>query len=469
MRYLSLLAILIVFLPPLVHPQAGDGRIYVRRIEFLGSDSINDNVLRRELVQLEGAYINTTALKETRSRLERLPYVERAEIAQKPVDGASDQVDLHITITEAPARRYQFGGAYSEAQRLSGYGYFINENLLGTGQRLSARLDVSEFQSAVQLEHTEPYASESGISRTVGLEWRDIDQLTADSSELSADLLRARLLYGYKIAERQSIRLGLAVQDTEIAASASASDQLLNWVRSNGSPIAAADQAQTEYVSGEFLAGWHYDTRDRRVFPNSGTEQRLNLRVAIPGSEIEYFAVDYELSKYWPVGGGWTAKLATKLGYGEAYGSDTTALAPNLNWFAGGPDSVRGFGQNRLGPKDSLGNPYGGNLFVASQLELMMPLPEKWRKRVRAGLFYDVGNTFSTEDIRFFNDEGQALDYEFEFSELRHSAGVAAQILLPIGLLRLSYGIPLNAENDRANPFGQDDISRFQFTIDVGF
>ncbi len=469
MHHLSLLAFLIILMPSLLQAQAGDGRIYVGRIEFLGTDSINDEVLRRELGQLEGSHINTVELEQSRLRLERLPYVERAKITQRPVKNAPDQVDLLITITEAPARQYRFGGAYSESLRISGYGYFINENLLGTGQRFFARVDVSEFHTAAQFSHTDPYARSNSVSRTVAIEWRDIDQLTADTSELKADLTRARLEYGYQVAERQSIRLGLALQDTEIIAGPLASNQLLDWVRNNGNPAVQSNQSSTDYLSVDFLFGWHHDTRDKKIFPNSGLEQLLNLKLAVPGSEIEYYTINYELSKYWVLNGGWTAKLNTKLGYGAKYGSNTTSLAPNLNWFAGGPNSVRGYRENRLGPKDSLGNPYGGNLFLSTQFELLMPLPEKWQRHTRIGFFYDIGNVFSTENVTFLDDDARVLDYRFDLSELRQSAGIAATLRLPLGQLRLSYGIPLNAENNNPNRFLRDDIDRFQITIGVDF
>ncbi len=469
MRYLVLFSIFLTMMPALVQAQAGDGRIYVNRIEFLGTDRINDKVLRRELGQLEGGHINTVELEKSRLRLERLPYVERAQITQRPVSDAPDQVDLLITITEAPARHYRVGGAYSESLRLSGFGYFVNENLLGTGQRFFARLDASEFHTAAQLSHTDPYARPSGISRTIAIEWRNIDQLTTDSSALEADLTRARLEYGYRVAERQSINLGLAIQDTEIIAGPLASDQLLDWVRSNGNPTVQSNQSSTDYLNADFLFGWHQDTRDEKVFPNSGLEQLLNLKIAVPGSEMEYYTIDYELSKYWPLSGGWTAMLNTKLGIGAGFGSKTTSLAPNLNWFAGGPDSVRGFAENRLGPKDSLGNPYGGNLFVSTQFELMMPLPKKWQRHVRIGFFYDIGNVFATESVNFLDDDGQDLDYGFELSELRQSMGVAAHFRIPLGLIRLSYGVPLNADHDNVNRFLRDDIDRFQIAIGVGF
>ena len=465
----SLLAFLIILTPCLLQAQVGDGRIYVRRIVFLDTDWINDKVLRRELSQLEGTHINTVALEQSRLRLERLPYVERAQFDQRPVKDAPDQVDILITITEAPARRYGGGGAYSESHRASVHGYFIIENLFGTGQRISARVEVSEFDTAAQLSHTDPYVHPNGISRTIALSSRRFDQLTADTTELEGNLVRARLEYGYQVAERQAIRLGLALQDAELTTGPFASSQLENWVRNNGNPAVQGNEASTDYSTAEFLFGWHHDSRDKKVFPNTGVEQLLSLKIAVPGSEIEYYTIDYELSKYWPLNGGWTAKLGTRLGFGAKYGSKTSSLAPYLNWFAGGPNSVRGYRENRLGPKDSLGNPYGGNLFVSTQFELMMPLPEKWQKHMRIGFFYDIGNVFSTENVSFLDDDGQSLDYTFELSELRQSVGIAAQFLMPLGVLRLSYGIPLNAEDNSPNRFLRDDIERFQIAIGVDF
>ncbi len=469
MRCALSLIVLLTLLPVELLAQAGDGRIYVRRIEFVGTNDVDDDVLRQAVTQLEGTFVNTTELERSRIRLERLPFVARAEIAQRPVDGAPDQVDVLINITEAPAREYRVGGAWSESQRLSGYGYFVNENFLGTGQRVFAQVEASEFYRALQLSHTDRFVGTSDVSRTLELSLRSFDQLTADTTALEGDLARLGLSYSYRIAERQSVRLGLVLQDAELNTGSIVSSQLDEWIRSNGNPSVSPNGASTDYLLGEFQLGWHHDTRNRSVFPDTGLEQRARLRLVVPGSEVEYFAFDYELNKYWTLGAGWTARFGAELGYGEEYGSSTTSLPPNLHWFAGGANTVRGYRENRLGPKDSLGNPYGGNLFLASQFELMMPLPEKWQENLRLGFFYDVGNTFSTEDIDFVDDAGNSLDYGFDVSELRHSAGIAARVRLPIGILRLSYGIPLNADDDNPNRFLRDDVERFQIAIGVGF
>ena len=469
MRILRFLPILFLVVPFLVQAQAGDGRIYVNRIIFLGTDKVDDQVLRRELLQLEGTLIDTVALEKSRLRLERLPYVEQAQVDLEPVTNAPDQVDVLITITEAPAREYRVGGAFSESARLSGFGYFVNENLFGTGQRLFAQVEASEFHTAAELSHRDRYVHPDGISRTTGVSWKRFDQLTADTTDLGGDLFRASLEYGYRVTERQAIRLGLAIQDAELETGLLASTQLDDWVRNNGDSDVVASGPSTDTLVAEFLFGWRHDTRDREVFPNSGIEQQANLKLAVPGSEIEYYTIEYELIKYWSFDGGWTAMNTTNLGFGRSYGSKTTSLPPNLNWFAGGPDSVRGYRENRLGPQDSLGNPYGGNLFVSNQFELMLPLPEKWQRRARIGFFYDVGNTFSTEDVVFLDDAGQTRDYSFEFSELRHSVGISVRILMPLGLLRLSYGVPLDPDDDNPNRFVRDDVEHFQIAIGVSF
>ena len=200
----------------------------------------------------------------------------------------------------------------------------------------SGRVESSEFHSAAQISHTNPYAHSNGISRNIGLSWRQFDQLTADTTELEGDLLRATLEYGYQIAESQSIRLGLALQRTELNTGLLASNQLENWVRNNGDSVLRGNTPSTDFVTADFLFGWNHDTRNKSVFPDAGLEQHLDLKIVAPGSEIEYYTIEYGLSKYWSLNGGWTAKFEGNLGFGARYGSKTTSLVPNLNWFAGG-------------------------------------------------------------------------------------------------------------------------------------
>jgi len=133
-----------------------------------------------------------------------------------------------------------------------------------------------------------------------------------------------------------------------------------------------------------------------------------------------------------------------------------------------GPTSVRGYRESYLGPRDSFGNPYGGNVLVASQLELIIPLPQKFASQARASLFYDIGNVFNTGEVKFTDKLGSPVEYKPDFNELRTSYGIAVQWLAPLGLFRFSYALPLNdfQGNDR---FYGDEVERFQFSIGQAF
>lgn len=468
MRAVLVVAVCLSLLPCGLQAQSPTSRTYVHRIEFVGVELTDDAVLRRQLLQLEGTFINTVAVEQSRQRLERLPYISSVETALRPVPDAADQVDVVFTIVEAPHRRYGGGGGYSESMRGSIHAYFTNENIMGSGQRFAARVEASAIRTALDLTHTDPFAWSSGVSRKITLSARRVDSLTVDASEFTGDLTTGRWEYDYQVAERHSIRFGLAVNDESIETGMVSSDQLVDWASANGNATLKPDGPATDYLMAALVVGWHHDTRSGGAFPMTGIEQRLGVEATFPGSDVEYYTLSYVLGKYWSLSDGWTLRAGARLGFGKQLGS-TTSLPPTRHWFAGGPGSVRGFRENRLGPKDSLGNPYGGNLFTSASLELFTPLPEKWEQRMRVGFFYDIGNVFSNEDVLFEDDDGLPLDYGFAFSELRQSAGVSAQLVLPFGVLNLSYGFPLNADDANPNRFLRDDVERFQVTIGLGF
>jgi outer membrane protein insertion porin family len=275
--------------------------------------------------------------------------------------------------------------------------------------------------------------------------------------------------------------MGLELRDAELAAATGASEQLSDWIANHGNASSSGNVVSTAVTDVDYLLRWRYDTRNRPLsigavpgravggFPEQGLEQTLGFRAALPGGDLEYYLTDYEVARHWPLGERWTVSLRGRLGYGAAYGGETSSLPPYLNWLAGGPRSVRGYRENGLGPRDTLGNPYGGNLFLAAQFEVMTPWPERWRERTRAGVFYDIGNVFSTEDVAFADESGRPLDYGFAWSELRQSVGLAVHLLIPLGVLRVSYAVPLNAMENGDGSFRRDDLERFQISIGMDF
>jgi outer membrane protein insertion porin family len=168
-----------------------------------------------------------------------------------------------------------------------------------------------------------------------------------------------------------------------------------------------------------------------------------------------------------PIWRSWTLRINAETAISEAMG-DTTAAPPYKQFYGGGPQSVRGFKESYLGPRDSFGNPYGGNVLVASQLELILPLPGKLAGSTRASLFYDIGNVFNTGEVAFTDKLGSPITYKPEFDELRSSVGLAVQWLAPMGLFRFSYAFPLNDYKGNDRYYG-DEVERFQFSIGQAF
>lgn len=508
-RLLALLAALWLTCP--LSATAQEGRIYVRRIEFEGISGIADRALRNELVQLEGAFLNTSALDASLDRLRRLPVVRDVRAQLRPVVGTHDVVDIALAIDEETrTRQYGGGGGWSESLRGSLRGYFADDNLLGTGQRLSLTAEASPLRSSIELGHTQPHAGAIDVARRVELTTRQVERLTDDASQIDAGLTSAVLEYGYplgraaaqgalpwvrrlaaderllptaEVRERLaalddvldelqplaccgSLRLGVALRRADMTPGIAVSSQLLQWIIQHGGTTTDGPAIDIDEI--DFLLHYTYDTRERTVFPTRGIQHRVSFTAALPGSDVEYALADYRVAAFRPVGLDFTLRAIGRLAYGTAFG-DTVSMPPYLHWFAGGPLTVRGFRENALGPRDSFGNPYGGNLLFAARLELMTAWPERWRDRLRVGWFLDVGNVFSTEDVMFTDAEGLPLDYGFDTSKLARSVGLAAEVLTPFGALRLSYAVPINPDDQHPNPFLREHTERFQVSLGFDF
>jgi outer membrane protein insertion porin family len=448
-------------------------RVYVRKINFNGVNQVDDEVFRREMRQMEGAYLSNSQVDRSKIRLQRLPFVENVVVDNTPVPGSPDLVDVDFDIEYRMPGQFSGGIGYSELQKVMLNGSIVHTNFLGSGERVAVQLNSGRFQKLYSVSHSDPYRTMDGVSRTIALNYRDITQFTSAASDFSTTSAGATLEYGFPISEYQRLSLGLTFQHSELVASTSSTLQAQEWVLNNGNPfIQSQDQFNTiygtEFDTVELVAGWSYDSRNRALFANRGTRQQLFLSMAVPGSEVEYFQARYSFTKYFPLWSNkWTLRFNAELGLGEAMG-ETTALPPYKQFYGGGPQSVRGFKESYLGPRDSYGRPYGGNMLVASQLELILPLPDKWASQARASLFYDVGNVFNTGEVSFTDKLGSPIEYKPEFDELRSSVGIGVQWLAPLGLFRFSYAYPLNSYSGNDRYYG-DELERFQFSIGQAF
>ncbi len=452
-----------------INPQS---RVYVRRINFNGIDEIDDEVLRRELRQSEGAYLSNRLVDRSRVRLQRLPYVETVSVDNTPVPGSPDLVDVDFDLTYRMPGQFSGGIGYSEAQRLILNGSIVHTNFLGTGNRVALQANSGRFSTLYSLSHTDPYRTINGISRTVSVNYRDITQFAAATSDFSTESFGGSLNYAYPVSEFQSLSLGFTYQRSELLTSTNQTTQSQEWVTNNGDPF-LQDLGNGQFITGtefdtyELVTGWTYDSRNRALFADRGSRHSLFASATIPGSEVEFWTARYNFTKYQPIYGRWTARFNADLGYGEAL-NDTTALPPYKHFFGGGPQSIRGYRESWLGPRDSFGRPYGGNVLVAAQAELIIPLPDKFASQARASVFYDIGNVFNTGEVTFTDRLGSPVEYEPDFDELRTSVGLAVQWLAPLGLFRFSYAIPLNEFEGNDRFFG-DETEEFQFSIGQAF
>ena len=461
-------------------------RVYVRRVNFNGTSGVNDEVFRREMRQLEGAYLSNAAVDRSKQRIQRLPFIEKVEVESTPVPGTPDLVDVNFEIKEGLPGQFGGGVGYSESQSVILNGNFVHSNFMGTGNRIAAEINSGRYSKSYSFSHTDPYTTVDGLSRTFSLGYRDVTQFTSATSDFDTETATVGLDYGYPITEFQTLRFGVSAQKAELVTSSlNSAPEAIDWVNNNGDTSTSISHYTdvngnevpytvygTKFNTFELNLGWAYDSRNRAIFADRGMRHRVNLGYTLPGSDVEFWTASYDYLQFIPIWRSFTLMFNMELGYGKGLG-DTTAMPPYRQFFAGGPDSVRGYRENRLGPQDFYGHPYGGNLRTVAQTELLLPMPEKWRNSARFSLFYDIGNVFSTENIAFVSPENGAqprkpVDYDFSYHELKYAAGVAVQWMAPLGVFRFSYAIPLNAKKGTADRYG-DEKEGFQFSIGQAF
>jgi outer membrane protein insertion porin family len=366
---------------------------------------------------------------------------------------------------------------------------FVHSNFMGTGDRIALEINAGKYAKSYTFAHTDPYTTIDGVARTTSLTYRDITQFVAAASKFSTKQITAAMSWSYPITEYQYVQIGASANKNELVVSQGYSaQQSIDWVRNNGATftrylddtngdgiVNSLDSPYTVYGTDfyayELTGGWNLDSRNRALFADRGLHLAISGRYALPFSGARYYALNLQFLQYIPVWRKWLLSYNAQVDYAAALGK-TTFLPPYLNYFAGGPDSVRGFRESTLGPRDNIGigNPWGGNFRIVNRLELLFPVPDKWKSAARVSWFFDMGNVFYTGNkVQFLGqDDITPVNYHFSYDNLKRSTGIAVQWLAPLGLFRFSYGIPLNANPGNTVTFG-DETERFQFSIGQAF
>jgi outer membrane protein insertion porin family len=462
-------------------------RVYVRHINFTGTTRSNDETLRRELRQLEGSWLSNVALERSKQRLQRDPFIESVEMSTEPVAGGPDEVDVNFAVKERPSATVGGGIGYSASQRFVLNGNFSDSDFFGGGDYVALNIDSGKYNKVYSFSQTDPYRNVDNLSRTISMSFRDSTQFTSETSAFGSKNVALGLTYGYPISEYQGISAGVSLQHIDLLTfESSSAQQAVRWVQQNGHPYSSQAVSSfiqpdgetvsysttllgSRYDTVELNAGWQYDSRNRSLFADRGLRSALSLTVVPPGGGVRYWVASYAVSGFLPIWHKWVLTESLQIAMGKPLGG-TIGMPPYKRFYAGGPDTVRGYTEDTLGPVDTNGNPYGGNLLTVSRTELILPLPEKWQTSARGSIFFDMGNVFSTDGTTYVGtDLATPVEYKFSYSELRRSTGVAVQWLAPsLGIFRFSYGIPLNPFRGDTIHF-PDRTEGFQFSIGQSF
>lgn len=417
-------------------------RIYVRRVNIAGNIKTQDKVIRRELRQLEGDWLSTKHVARSKTRLDRLGFFGEVNVNTVRVLGAADQVDLNYVITEKPTGSLQAGLGYSDTQGAVVNFSVTQDNFLGTGQKMGFKIDNSDVTKQFSFNFNNPYYTEDGVSRSISLSYRQVDAEEADISNYSTDSYGASLSYGVPLSEYTNYRWGVRFDSTEITTGVTATQNIQDFVTDNG---AINDTFQ-------LFGSWAYDSRNRRVFASDGSLTSLRGEVTVPGSDLEYYKVDFRHLSYFPIGKSVTLAANLSLGYGAAFG-DISGYPVYKNYFTGGSSSVRGYDANSIGPKEGnipTGDPLGGTVKVVGNMDLILPNPfADSNGSTRVSLFLDAGSVFT---------DANAISGE----EFRYTAGLAFIWITPVGAMRFNFS---NILNEKVG----DSTRSFQFSLGSPF
>ena len=417
-------------------------RVYVRRIAFKGNARTSDEVMRREMRQMESAPISTSKVKRSQQRLERLGFFEEVDVETPAVAGTTDEVDVNFSVKERPSGNLMAGIGYAQTQGLIFNASISQENFLGTGKRVQLIFNNSKVLQTYLFSYTNPYWTADGVSRGFDLYKRKVDAEDANISDYTADRYGGNVHFGIPLTEHDTINLGVGGERIKIKTGTYPSNVVQDFLEDEGD----------EYTVVPVTLGYAHDTRNRAIFPDEGGITRVSGEVDIPGGDLSYYKVTLRQEWYQALTERFTFHLTGETAYGDGFGG-TNGLPFFEYFYAGGIRSVRGFRDNTLGPRDNYDDPTGGNFRAYASAELLMPMPfAKDSKSVRLSTFVDAGNVWITDDQVRTSDEGP----------IRYSAGVATSWYSPLGPISVSFAWPLNKQSG-------DDTQVFQFTLGAMF
>ncbi|RXZ42081.1 outer membrane protein assembly factor BamA [Crenobacter cavernae] len=408
-------------------------KTYVRRVNITGNNKTRDEVIRREMRQLEGAPYASDKIKRSKDRTELLGYFEQVNIETPAVPDTPDQVDVNVNVKERPTGSVSAGVGFVQGEGLQLSANVSQSNIFGSGKSMSVGFSNGKVNKFANVSFTDPYFTPDGVSLGYDLYLRDYRPDEIDQSQYRTKTTGFSVRSGVPVTEFDRINFSLGVENTKITTFTNSPQRYLDFVNQYGS--------NNNTLLG--TVGWARDTRDSALWPTRGGVLKANADSGLPGGDIEYYRLTSQATWFLPLSKTFTLMLNGEVGYADGYGK-TPRLPFFQNFYLGGIGSVRGYDTGSIGPKDSNGDYLGGTRKIVANAELLFPFPGmKDNKSVRTSLFFDAGSLWDDKE------SGSSVS-----DALRYSAGAAVTWLSPVGPMKFSYARPIRKkEGDKAQSF----------------
>ena len=398
-------------------------RVYVRRINISGNTRSRDEVVRREMRQLEGAYYDGDKIQKSKQRLERLGYFSEVDVDTPAVPGASDQVDVNFKVKEKSTGSIMLGAGFSSTEKLILSGSIAQQNIFGSGKHINLQLNTSKVTRNIGLSYTDPYYTVDGVSRGFDLYDRRTNASLLGLGFYTTTTIGGGVRFGVPLTDVDNLGFGIGAENTKLGIDQTSPQRYQDFVNIFGN----------SNNSFPVTIGWAHDQRDSAILPTKGGLMRANAEAGLPGGTVQYYKLTGQAQWYYPISRTYTLMLNGEIG--DANGMGGKPLPFYKNFYAGGVTSVRGYNSYSLGPRDSAGAILGGTKRIVGNGEVLFPVPGTGVDRsMRLAVFLDAGQVFGADE-------------QMRLSDLRYSTGLAFSWNSPMGPLRLSYGEPLNAKS----------------------
>lgn len=478
-------------------------RIYVNKVNFSGNHVTADNVLRREMRQMEGAWLSNSLVEHSKARLSRLPYMETVEFETNQISGEEDLVNVDFMVKEQPSGSFTAGVGYGDSTKLSLNAGVQQNNFLGTGNRLGFSINTNQYSKSASISYTDPYFTVDAVSLGGQIFYQMFDAGSANLVDYNNKTYGVGLNWGFPLNEYVRLGFGVGFKNNEIT-SLETYEQIQTFYDLHSDPD--NPDAPLAFKNYDVSASLSRSTLNRGTFPSAGSQQSITFKMTTPNtSDVQYFKINIDSKFYFPLSRNqrWTVLTRLQLGYGNGYGdvNGNDQLLPFWeNFRAGGSDTLRGFENNTVGPRavyryptqvGGTPNPtggsacclgpdhdyiqvsprsVGGNAIAVGGIELIVPTPfldESYSNSVRTSFFVDVGNVWDTEfDMADYQDlapeEFAKLDDYSDIGRFRASGGLSIQWLSPMGPMIFNFAKTIKEEDD-------DDTAFFSFNIGKTF